>query len=766
MIRQAGKNQLPGPKPFVKWAGGKRQLLPIIADRLPEGWEGMTYYEPFLGGGAVLFGLRPAKAVVSDLNSELMDAYRTLESGAPEVINELEKLQEDLSSESYYNVRGWDRRSDFNGRSMHQRAARLIYLNRTCYNGLYRVNSKGYFNVPMGDYRNPAVLDGEGLQAVGRYLRENGVRMLCGDFEDAVKDAGEGCFAYFDPPYHAPNANFTSYQSGGFGEDDQKRLAGLFEELSERGVNCLLSNSDTPFVRKLYGGKGYKIERVLAVRAINSRGDGRGNVCEVLVRNYECRTDRKARDLALALRGGARALAPRGGASAPAGGFSVDDAWKIILEERGIPEKTRGEGVAFVDSEEFGRLRPGRPRGERLMVSFGTTCVLPEPFKNLQLSILPVARGRYALGRFKSYFAVPPGEEAPRRIRPGTVASGLSPEGIDSERKAVSFALEAGLLSEVFGGEEPALKLNGRIPAGSFEFRIGIEPGGAGNAGGGNGAAPACPEPAQVKLTVAHADLGTGVLFETDGALYVLEARNVMQGELFVRRLYYPWRHFAEKSKKPVVPVYMVFSNDVFSFYVCGFGDPGRYDSIRVERTRSFSLGAACTLEELDAVSRREDRGPPPGAPFPQADSFGRVVDLLGVLRAGELAPEEVTRRYGFVKRQTDYYLNACAWLGLAEKLGDGHGKRDCFWRLTGAGAEAMSLGPGKKRLALASAVLARPVYNEAWRLCADGGAVPDHGTVMEIIRTYAPKLSDETVKRRSHTVRSWLGTLLGWTRA
>jgi DNA adenine methylase len=246
----------------------------------------MVYHEPFLGGGALLFELAPPRAVVNDMNSELMNAYRALRSGAGRVIGRLAELREDLSAERYYEVRGMDRLPGFGSLPPHERAARLIYLNRTCYNGLYRVNKRGFFNVPVGRYANPQVLDEEGLRAAARYLRTADVKLLCGDFAEAAGLAGPGSFVYMDPPYHGTGGSFTSYQSGGFGEPEQRRLAEVFGELSRKGAMCLLSNADTPFVRGLYRGRGFRIVPVQASRAINSRGDRRGKVGEVLVRNY------------------------------------------------------------------------------------------------------------------------------------------------------------------------------------------------------------------------------------------------------------------------------------------------------------------------------------------------------------------------------------------------------------------------------------------------------------------------------------------------
>jgi DNA adenine methylase len=246
----------------------------------------MVYHEPFLGGGAVLFELSPGSAVVSDANSELMNAYKALSRDPSKVIACLKELRKDLSPERFYEVRGMDRLPGFRRLPSHERAARLIYLNRTCYNGLYRVNALGHFNVPLGRYAAPRVLDEEGLRAVARYLRKAKVRLLSEDFGHVAMVAGEGSFVYFDPPYHGSSETFTHYQSAGFSEDEQIRLKALFEELTRKGAKCLLSNADTPFIRDLYKRRGFRIVDVQAMRAINSKADGRGRVGEVLVRNY------------------------------------------------------------------------------------------------------------------------------------------------------------------------------------------------------------------------------------------------------------------------------------------------------------------------------------------------------------------------------------------------------------------------------------------------------------------------------------------------
>jgi DNA adenine methylase len=261
------------PRPFVKWAGGKRQLLEQLRPRFPAKFG--RYFEPFAGGAAVFFALGRTDAVLADLNAELMNVYGAVRDDVEGVISELRKYRH--GAVHYYRAREADPR----GMTAAQRAARTIYLNRTGYNGLYRVNRSGKFNVPMGRYTNPTLCDAENLRSCARALA--GVEVRVEDFAASASRAREGDFVYFDPPYVpvSETAAFTSYVPGGFGADEQKRLAALFARLAARGIHVVLSNSDTLAVRKLYAG--FRIDKVLAPRFINSRGSARGSVGEVVV---------------------------------------------------------------------------------------------------------------------------------------------------------------------------------------------------------------------------------------------------------------------------------------------------------------------------------------------------------------------------------------------------------------------------------------------------------------------------------------------------
>jgi DNA adenine methylase len=282
----AKKNPL--VKPFLKWAGGKRQLLPEILKYLPKNIGKTTYFEPFLGGGALLFELQPKQAIVNDSNRELINCYRVIKDNVEELIEVL-KVHKAKNSKEYFDyLRERDRLKQYNKFSDIQKAARIIYLNKTCYNGLFRVNSKGQFNVPFGSYKNPNILDEAVLRGVNDYLNQKSVTFLNRDFAEAVKDAKKGDFVYFDPPYDpvSNTASFTGYDINGFNQNEQRRLKQVVDELTEKGCNVMLSNSATDFILDLYKDHKYTIETVSATRSINSNALKRGKINEVLVLNY------------------------------------------------------------------------------------------------------------------------------------------------------------------------------------------------------------------------------------------------------------------------------------------------------------------------------------------------------------------------------------------------------------------------------------------------------------------------------------------------
>lgn len=269
--------------PFLKWAGGKRQLLPEIRKYVPKKMG--TYHEAFIGAGAVLFDRQPKKAVINDINPELVNTYITIRDNIDELIADLQKHDND--SDYFYEIRDLDRKPEYNNLTNVEKASRLIYLNKTCFNGLFRVNSQGQFNVPFGKYKNPNIVNESVLRAVHHYLSTNDVQILNGDFADAVANAKKGDFIYLDPPYDpvSSSSSFTGYSLDGFSREEQVRLRDLVVDLDKRGCKVLLSNSATDFIKDIY--KDFHIEIVGATRSINSVASKRGKIDEVLVMNYE-----------------------------------------------------------------------------------------------------------------------------------------------------------------------------------------------------------------------------------------------------------------------------------------------------------------------------------------------------------------------------------------------------------------------------------------------------------------------------------------------
>ena len=272
------------PRPFLKWAGGKSQLIPQYLPYFPTY---QNYYEPFVGGGAIFFHLQPERSFLIDINIELVNVYRCVRDQLEELVAKLEEHRERHSPEHYYQVRSQLSTSDdwfFQGNDL-DRAARLIYLNKTCFNGLYRENSKGHFNVPIGSYKNPSIYDPEALEAASIALRSS--RIEYGSFDMVLQYAKSADdFVYFDPPYYpiSKTSSFTAYNRYSFDEDKQVLLRDVFAQLSDRGVKVMLSNSDCPFVRDLY--QDFNIHTIYATRNINSNPEKRGKITEVLVTSY------------------------------------------------------------------------------------------------------------------------------------------------------------------------------------------------------------------------------------------------------------------------------------------------------------------------------------------------------------------------------------------------------------------------------------------------------------------------------------------------
>ncbi len=267
------------PRPFLKWAGGKSKLIKQYLAHLPSENTYKNYYEPFLGGGAIFFHIQPSNAILTDINAELITTYRCVRDNIKELIYLLKEHESKHSRDYYYNVRANSVKTDL------EKAARLIYLNKTCFNGLYRVNSQGKFNVPLGKYKNPNICPEDLLIAASKALYQAEIKQA--NFTEILNHAtNSDDLVYFDPPYYpiSETSYFTSYTNSSFEENQQSQLRDIFVKLSEGGVKVMLSNSDCEFIRNLYSG--FNIHTISAARSINSNAKKRGKINEILVTSY------------------------------------------------------------------------------------------------------------------------------------------------------------------------------------------------------------------------------------------------------------------------------------------------------------------------------------------------------------------------------------------------------------------------------------------------------------------------------------------------
>ena len=270
--------------PFVKWAGGKRQLIPQIRERMPKKYE--DYYEPFVGGGAVIFDLLPANALINDINKALINTYRQIRDIPEKFIADVNRLDKEMPEDGrayYYSLRELYNDKLMKSEYDLELASLFVFINKHCFNGLYRVNGKGLFNVPYNNSRR-ASIDEEAIMEISKYLKD--VKIVDGDFEEACKDAKRGDFIFFDSPYAPLNpTSFESYTKEGFDVESHKRLSRLYDDLTDRGCYCMLTNHNTQLINDLYGNKGYKIEVVSVKRMINSDASNRVGK-EVIICNY------------------------------------------------------------------------------------------------------------------------------------------------------------------------------------------------------------------------------------------------------------------------------------------------------------------------------------------------------------------------------------------------------------------------------------------------------------------------------------------------
>lgn len=420
-----------------------------------------------------------------------------------------------------------------------------------------------------------------------------------------------------------------------------------------------------------------------------------------------------------------------------AGGTTkIDKAWERLFARYDILARVSAEGAFHISSTQINEFHEAR-----LMAKFDESAQLPDVFRANKLSILPVTRGDYIIGPFITHEKVRYPIVKPKQVEDPRLET-LDAKNLYSEASALFFAYNSGIINDVMGSDQVSFTVNGRMRSGSFSYSI------------ENSLQPGSPVMVEVRNSQVEIDAG----FESPDAFVVCEAKNQASEELLIRQLYYPFRLWSEKISKPVIPVFLAYSNDVFHVFTYEFTEKENYNSIRLKDYREYTFADEdISLQDIIDLWRSTAVIAEPDVTFPQADSFPRVLDLLSVLHEEELTRSEVTLKYEFDPRQTNYYVSACEYLGLIERFSTGTSERG--YRLTANARSIMALPYKKKHLALMKKVLERSVFHKAFDVFMNRNMLPDKQEVCQIMKftDFPIPINSTTIERRSSTVIGWL---------
>lgn len=415
----------------------------------------------------------------------------------------------------------------------------------------------------------------------------------------------------------------------------------------------------------------------------------------------------------------------------------IDAAWETLFARHDILTHIRANGTFSITSAQINQVKEAR-----LMAKFDRSAQLPQIFRRNQLSILPVSRGGYVLGPFETHREVSYADVRPRPV-PIPDLETLSCTDLYSEAAALLFCHNSGIFRDLLGSDRVYQTVGGRMASGCFDFRI------------NNTLNPAAP----FRLSVCNAQVEIDGGYESPDVFCLVEAKNMAVGELLIRQLYYPYRLWCSKIRKPVVPVFLVCSNDLFHLFRYRFLDDEDYNSLSLVNHTAYTFSdQSITISDVRELWQRTRPDPEPHVPFPQADTFARVVDLLGVLHERPLDRDEVTLKYEFDPRQTDYYVTACQYLGLTERFQTEAGPG---LRLTEEARRIMALPWRQKYLALMACILRRPVFHRAFGRALQLGDVPNRDLIIRMMLESGLPLNGTTMNRRASTVRGWVGWML-----
>jgi hypothetical protein len=414
--------------------------------------------------------------------------------------------------------------------------------------------------------------------------------------------------------------------------------------------------------------------------------------------------------------------------------ISINEAWKQLFNKHQIVRHIEEEGIFQITASEINTVKEAR-----LMAKFDQSEQLPKVFREYDLAILPITRGEYVIGHFDAYLPISYPSHKPTPIRVPDLET-LDYTNLYSEASALLFAYNSGIISDIMGDDDIHFTVNGRMASGQFDYAV------------RNTLNPNRPYPIQVRNTQVEIDAG----YEGPEKFCICEAKNVAVGEILVRQLYYPYRLWTSKISKTIQPVFLVYSNDVFYAFVCEFTDLNDYNSLQVVESKSYTFAdEIITFTEVIELWKSITPTSEPDITFPQADKFERVIDLLSVLFENDLSRDEVTLKYEFAERQTNYYIDACRYLSLVEKYQTA--ENPVMYRLTPEARRMMNLRYKAKYLSFIRCILKMPVFHKVFGVAIQDAHTPPKSIIREMMAQAGLSLNETTLDRRTSTVRGWM---------
>ncbi|MDR1350566.1 MAG: hypothetical protein LBJ59_07310 [Zoogloeaceae bacterium] len=419
--------------------------------------------------------------------------------------------------------------------------------------------------------------------------------------------------------------------------------------------------------------------------------------------------------------------------------IDIEKAWEILFDRHDIAAQVSSNGSFRISANQINSIKEAR-----LMAKFDQSSQLPNIFHKNNLSILPVTRGEYIIGPFLTHEKINYPSVKPEPVEIPKKWQTLDHTNLYSEASTLLFAYNSGIIKDALECSEVAFTVNGRMSSGNFDYEID-------NRNDLN---------TREKITVQNAQIEIDAGYESQDKFYICEAKNIAVEEILIRQLYYPYRLWSRKISKPVVPVFLVFSNDVFHIFIYEFKDRQIYNSIKLLKYKAYTFADEEILFQ-EVVSLWEDISlvDKPQTTFPQADSFERILDLVSILAEKNLTRDEVTFKYEFDPRQTNYYISACEYLGLIERCENADGERE--YKLSTVAQKIMTEQYKQKHLMLMQKILENPVFHKTFDLTIKSGRIPDRQTICQIMGDCNLSINPTTIDRRASTVRSWIDWIL-----